>query len=481
MDLADHLMCPELMIIGDSLAQGCRSLTVDKSLCAQSWAARVAAKQSWSFVTPDFCRYVLFDLYDEIKRLGPFHDVAAIDARFDNAAARMIENIEEWLQDRVESEYVCFDNLGVAGARISDLYTTTSERSNAYIRQLFPHKHFQPFPMSEISNLHLAINSRFVLNPSRSKTYDKLTPIGWVLARKPQRLIVQIGHNHGLYQVGADARYGAIDCSEPDGTPFLRSIRRVATDLAPLASGTNVIWVLLPKISAVAGLDPSSTERHNGYARSYTSVFSLSRSSLSESQVRSIDQQIRRLNVKIRQIVSTAFAGAAIAPHFIDAYRIFRDFDYKNSLDESRKLTAGKYGALDNFYLRQRLLASAGSEIVEADTLAHRVQGGVQSIDGLHPTGPGYAAFARAAVAAAGSHLFPHAIDELVVEESYAEDSLLKETPYNLELLILLLDLLRHVPHPAVLNIQPEGRLVAVKQDFTLREYIELVTGILKR
>src|SRR5439155_18715118 len=149
-----------------SLAQGCRSLTVDKSLCAQSWAARVAAKQSWSFVTPDFCRYVLFDLYDEIKRLGPFHDVAAIDARFDNAAARMIENIEEWLQDRVESEYVCFDNLGVAGARISDLYTTTSERSNAYIRQLFPHKHFQPFPMSEISNLHLAINSRFVLNPS---------------------------------------------------------------------------------------------------------------------------------------------------------------------------------------------------------------------------------------------------------------------------------------------------------------------------
>ena len=47
---------PELMIIGDSIAQGCRSLTVNRAYCAQSWAARVAQEQDWDFVTPDFPR-----------------------------------------------------------------------------------------------------------------------------------------------------------------------------------------------------------------------------------------------------------------------------------------------------------------------------------------------------------------------------------------------------------------------------------------
>ena len=58
-----------LMIIGDSLAQGCRSLSVTKESCAQSWAARVAQQQSWRFVTPDFPIPVLFDLENEVRRL----------------------------------------------------------------------------------------------------------------------------------------------------------------------------------------------------------------------------------------------------------------------------------------------------------------------------------------------------------------------------------------------------------------------------
>jgi hypothetical protein len=57
------------MSIGDSLAQGCRSLTVKESFCEQSWPARVAEAQKWEFVTPDFPRPVLFDLEEEIRRL----------------------------------------------------------------------------------------------------------------------------------------------------------------------------------------------------------------------------------------------------------------------------------------------------------------------------------------------------------------------------------------------------------------------------
>jgi hypothetical protein len=57
------------MVIGDSLAQGCRSLSIKADYCAQSWAARIAGAQKWEFIAPDFPREVLFDLEHEIRLL----------------------------------------------------------------------------------------------------------------------------------------------------------------------------------------------------------------------------------------------------------------------------------------------------------------------------------------------------------------------------------------------------------------------------
>src|SRR5258706_13922613 len=62
---------PKLMVIGDSLAQGCRSLTVSAGLCAQSWGARVATLAGWLYLAPDHPRPVLFDREDELRRLNP--------------------------------------------------------------------------------------------------------------------------------------------------------------------------------------------------------------------------------------------------------------------------------------------------------------------------------------------------------------------------------------------------------------------------
>jgi hypothetical protein len=41
-----------VMVIGDSLAQGCRSLSVTSAFCAQSWGARIARANNWTFVPP---------------------------------------------------------------------------------------------------------------------------------------------------------------------------------------------------------------------------------------------------------------------------------------------------------------------------------------------------------------------------------------------------------------------------------------------
>src|SRR5437667_10237331 len=108
---------PKLMVIGDSLAQGCRSLSVKADFCAQGWPARVAQAQGWEFVTPDFPREVLFDLEAEVRRLNTL-TISVEQLRFEGFETRFRRNLGEWLQAGVESSSRCFDNLAVSGALI---------------------------------------------------------------------------------------------------------------------------------------------------------------------------------------------------------------------------------------------------------------------------------------------------------------------------------------------------------------------------
>src|SRR5262245_1858071 len=129
---------PKLMVIGDSLPQGCRSLTVTAAFCAQSWPARLAAAQpGWEFVTPDFPRPVLFQLEDEIT----IHlNLATLVSRqrLEGFAGRLRQNLAAWQQNNRESQFACFDNLAVSGALIHDLYRRTATSSHAEIGELAP-------------------------------------------------------------------------------------------------------------------------------------------------------------------------------------------------------------------------------------------------------------------------------------------------------------------------------------------------------
>src|SRR3712207_1435363 len=100
---------PELMVIGDSLAQGCRSMTVSKALCDQSWPARVAQEQGWEFITPDFPRPVLFDLEEEVRRLDTL-TLSVEGFRFQGITDRIRANLDVWLTNSRESAFTCFDN-----------------------------------------------------------------------------------------------------------------------------------------------------------------------------------------------------------------------------------------------------------------------------------------------------------------------------------------------------------------------------------
>src|SRR5260370_7213508 len=113
------------MIIGDSLAQGCRSLTVNPTFCAQSWAARIAQEQGWDFITPDFPRPILFDLEEEIRRLNTL-TLSVEGFRFDGIEGRIRANLQKWLNNAQASSFTCFDNLVLSGPPLHNLYTPTS-------------------------------------------------------------------------------------------------------------------------------------------------------------------------------------------------------------------------------------------------------------------------------------------------------------------------------------------------------------------
>jgi hypothetical protein len=66
---ADH---PEIMAIGDSLSQGCRSLSVTSRFCSQSCSAVIARSRGWNFVTANYPKAVLIDLEDVLSKVDGF-------------------------------------------------------------------------------------------------------------------------------------------------------------------------------------------------------------------------------------------------------------------------------------------------------------------------------------------------------------------------------------------------------------------------
>lgn len=430
---------PKLMVIGDSLAQGCRSLTVSRAFCAQSWPARLARSQGWEFVPPDHPRPVLFDLEDEVRRLTTL-GFALAGARFEGIEPRFRRNLAEWLAGTAESSSPCFDNLAVAGALIGDLYARTAATSDAEIAALTGNNPNAQLSVKAVGELHVAINARFTLNPTRDPAFAGFTMLDWVRARKPETLVVQIGHNHGLYEVGSRAAAKPIDGTDAVYGAFWDQWARLATDLAALPPEVGTIAVvLLPKVSAVANLSAQGPNRTNGYADTYDPVFAPSAGSLTGAELAAIDAQIRAANDRVRALVLSAAttAGTAARVKFVDTYALFENYDFKNAPDPARRIDLGDGIVVDNRYLD----AVTERQSWFARPTRYWAAGGLQSADGMHPTGCGYALFASEVMAALN---LPH--DRMaLLRQGYAEDRLLSAVPGELGVVVRLLALLREL------------------------------------
>jgi hypothetical protein len=441
------------MVIGDSLAQGCRSLTVNAAFCAQSWPARLAQEQPWEFHTPDFPRPVLFDLEDEVRRL-PTLTLSVANLRLEGFIGRTRDNLRAWLTDGPRPASPCFDNLALSAARISDLYTRTAATSASDIAALLPPS--APDPTGSLSDadllenlagLHLPINARFTLNPSQDPAFADLTPLGWVQLRQPRMLIVQVGHNHGLYQIGEDAD-ATVSFATGD---YWDEWQQLADRLAQLPAAVETILVaLLPKVGAVANLRPQDEDRTAGYADSYDPVFSASARLMAGTDLAAIDGAIRDGNARLQALLKDAHAraGAPDRLQFLDCYSLFDSYDYKNTLDDNRRITVSDDMWIDNRYL-------GGSVTQVLPLRVELATGGFQNLDGMHPSGCGYALLASEAASLLGLKQDRPAL----LQRGFAQDALLSNYPLEVDALVALLKQLRALLRLAGKIPIPQGLL----------------------
>lgn len=426
---------PELMVIGDSLAQGCRTLSVSEELCSQSYACVIARSQGWEFRYPRFPRPVLFDLEQEVRNLSLLGVVGGLQ--------RLRRNLEDWQRDLAGDGPgglpPAFDNLAIAGVSIDEMNRFTAGEQRALLQdQLFPQMIGKPIraQYQHLGKAHLAINTAFVLNPSGTPDWEGLTQLEWVARRRPRRLIAHFGHNDGLYPVGAEADPTELDARYDATLKAYKTTLECLADLPPEVA--LIVVVLYPKVGAVANLDPHGPQDHHGYAETYRTRFPLPGNEIAGRELRRIDGRIEDFNRAVRRHID----GLRTKRRFrlVDAYRIFEGYDYKNTLDTRRQISIGR-ARIDNRYLEGRTRRRPGRPGEHRPPRYEFEHGGLQSLDGMHLSAVGYALLACEIMGALGLVFDRKAI----LTQALRDEDLISRYNGNIHSLGYLLDNIEHL------------------------------------
>lgn len=406
---------PELMAIGDSLYNGTRSLTTNAELARLSVPAQVARAFGWDFKVPAYPFDVLFNL-EALFRANAFD--------IDTLQMAVIANAQRWLDMESWADTDCFDNLAIAQTTIGNQSRFTHRNHVSQIAPLIDRlRNGSDLDLTGIVALYLAINTAFVLNPSRrldSGWADK-TPLEIVAARRPKRLLVNLGANDGLWTICLQAIK-----TEFDPAAIADDMHDLGVQLAAFKEAGQVDRIyfnLLPKVSCVANLmprrDPDRPPGGSGYYPEYLGRLG-QLGSLTAGDMQAIDQELLALNHTIRDDFNSLFPGGGIT--FIDTYGLLAGRDDKHFRD-------GKPIWVHNWRLNN----------VPLQGFSHK--GGLYGLDNLHPTTVGYAALAQAVceqiVATEG--LKP--VQPIDFMTAFDSDSLLTDVPPLLDVENLLIDL----------------------------------------
>ncbi len=421
---------PPVMAIGNSMSNGVRSLTIRDELAALSPVQQFVEAVGLPMTRPVYPREVLFDL-EAMAREG-------ITSLF-SLQSSIMKNAKAWLTAKPKAKPLFHDNLSCAGADWSDMFDRRG--GDARAEALAAYAQLQASDNLELgaaARLWFSINDAFLLDPNAGTAFaetSQLSQLEQVASRLPERLLVNIGANEGLFRFGM---LGAYDNTDLDfatcagAQEIVRQARRLGQFLAAhLRNDLKIVYFnTLIRPRAVPNLAP------------YQDKDFLSNATR------------KALNGKYYSEYSTKVAlRAPVTPKAMKAY----DQVIKTANDEAVKAIRGRTGGdadqagagrslhrVSSSMIPSTMATAASVEIKKAGKLVKRItnlpfassplkfQGGIAGLDNMHPSAIGYAAIANEMIKAynAAEGASAALID---LPSLYRKDSLLKSPPKSWE------------------------------------------------
>ena len=418
---------PAMMAIGDSLFNGVRSLTINQQLAHWSAPAQVARALGIAFILPDYPRNVVINFEQWLREFPNLIGVA------DDVG----NNVGFW-DTFPKSALPQFDNIAIASATYADMSCRTWKTADDEIASLHGTlgDNFGKLG-ANIAELFFAFNTRFLLNPGADRALAAKSSLQIVAERKPPRLLVSIGANNGLWEMGfaAEASGGIGGVSGPFNKDDLKDLETFVAGLKALPPNVKHIYMnALPMPGAVADMMPvpdvSDTSKPGAgkYYATYENRFGFNYATLTGAQVAANDATVRAINERVATL-----AASDPRIHVVPIDQAFMAYDYKSNPDAKTVTARGKI--LSNLMLE-------GPELLFPDFW----RGGLMGLDGMHPTIVGYAIMAQEILKSIEIHEGIAASVPPSVDLAYQVDTLLQKVPFSWDIVLdLALDIRRAI------------------------------------
>jgi len=421
---------PEMMAIGDSLFNGVRSLTINEPLAQWSAPAQVANALGIPFATPDYPRNVVTNFEQWLR---DFPNLAGIALDVEN-------NINFW-DTNPKSSLAAFDNIAIASTTYADMYSRTWQTAQTEINDLHGRLGTDFSKIGgNLAALFFAFNTRFLLNPTGDPQAPALTPLGIVAERRPARLLISIGANNGLWNMGFAADASTGQPGGPIGDPFdqqdMSDLNKFFDELRALPADVKHIYLnALPLPSQVADMmpvpdvsdDPSAKPGPGNYYAHYENRFGFNYNVLTGAQVKANDALVTAVNARVR-------AEAATDPriHVVPIDAAFAQYDFKTNKD-ARTIPTTDGKTISNIMIE-------GPELL----FPNFWRGGLMGLDGMHPTVVGYAIMSTQILQAIDTYEGIKPVAMPTMDAAYKADSLLQKVPISWDIVLdLSLDIRR--------------------------------------
>jgi lysophospholipase L1-like esterase len=417
---------PDLMAIGDSAYNGVESLSISKEKAYYSVPAFVArGLKIQTFRIPQYERPVLVDL-DRDLEASWLHVAETLETHVANDVNAYASPTRVTYFQHAMPKF--FDNIAVAQADSANLICDTAGRASTWISGQYKGATQVSFASGggitadNLVDWFYNVNSRFLLNPSLDNQYMNLSQLGEVVLRKPKKLLINIGANDGVWLMAFEGFTPGTCYALPAYTPAPcgAGINKVSNDIAQLVINMKTIAQVLKPLNtriyvnllaaprAIANLNPVGNARLASdpkyYDKYQTFLNEQDIRTISGADVKAMDTLISQTNSQIVSAMCSVLGPQRVS--FVDLFGLLTKYDAKNAPNSHPnkdnsipvKIVLGdgpKPVPFDNLVLHSdpKRYAVTGGEF-------GLIEGGLFSLDSMHPTAFGYALLSNMVMAA---------------------------------------------------------------------------------